>query len=161
MSSSKAANKKCLHQDITPSDFPIFFCPISKEALEHINQLFCYHLFIFMPLETKANILLSYLQQQEKWKSENTERLFSLYITELMIFQEAVLKNDTMLFIHWEKMYHLIQQIHVELKNILKVHHHDEILPSETIISFESVLKFSRDIQVMQSKGPTFLSSGR
>jgi hypothetical protein len=157
----KIAVRKAIVKYTEQTTVPLFICPISKEALEHINQLFCYHLFIFMPIETKANILLSYLQQQEKWKSENAERLFSLYVTELMIFQEAVLKNDTMLFIHWEKMYHLTQQIHVEMKNILKVHHHDEILPSETIISFEAVLKFSRDIQVMQSKGLTFLSSGR
>jgi hypothetical protein len=114
-----------------------------------------------MPLQNKTDLLLTYLQQQEKWRSENTNRLFSLYVTTLMNFHEAILTNDNMLFFHWEKMHHLVQQIHVEFKSILKLHHHDEILPSEKIISFEAVQNFSKDIQAMQSKGLTFSPLGR
>jgi hypothetical protein len=158
---NKTGTKKTPLQNKGFSHPPIFFCPISKEAHDHINHLFCYHLFIFMPLQTRTDLLLTYLQQQEKWRSESTDRLFSLYVTMLMNFHEAILKNDKKLFFHWEKLHHLVQQIHVEFKGILKLHHHDEILPSENIISFEAVQSFCKDIQAMQSKGLTFSPLGR
>jgi hypothetical protein len=117
------------------------------EYLEHINQLFCYHLFIGLPHEIKKNLLQRYHILQLKKRTNKLDFLFASYSENLMYFHDAILNNNEELFVLYQSMKEKSIKILREIKVIRKATQDQHNLPDHNIIPLEKVYAIQKELQ--------------
>lgn len=132
------------------------------EYLDHINQLFCYPLFIGLPHEVKAMLLQRYHILQLKKRTQKLDFLFDSYCETLLYFHDAILNENENLPILWRSMMEKAMTIHREIKVIRKAIQCKDVLPDQHIISLEKVFILQQELKKPSFKTPiTFSLSGQ
>lgn len=136
--------------------------PLSTECLSHIAQLFCQHLFIELPHETKLMLLQRYYQSQVIVGSTKLDNLFEAYCQKLLLFHDAILENDPTIGKKWKSICIMIENIHEEIKMIQISSQQDPLLPPIKMITLEQVFTIQHELKRSSIKqNLTFSLSGR
>lgn len=139
-----------------------FLLPCSAECLLHLNQLFCYHLFVDMPCKIKSALLQQYFEEHIRSRTKKLDNLLSLYIKDLMCLHVAINCQDPAVGDYWKSSCRILKSIHAEMKNILLSKHHDEIIQHENIITLEQVYRFQEELKAIENRRSfTFSLLGR
>lgn len=138
------------------------FYPLSYECLIHIGQLFCQHLFIDLPQETKLLLLQQYYKNQLKTGTIILDKLFESYCRELLLFHDAILHEDCTLGKRWKSMCVMTVDILQEIKRIQISAGQDAVLPTIRMITLEQVFTIQHELKRSSLKqNLTFSPSGR
>ena len=139
-----------------------FLLPCSTECLHHLNQLFCYHLFVDLPCKTKSALLQQYFEDHFKSRTKKLDTQLSLYIQNLMSLHISINCQDPTVADHWKSMCTILQSIHAEMKSILLSKQHDDIIQEEKIITLEQVYRLQAELKAIDDRRNfTFSLSGR
>jgi len=123
------------------------------EYLEHINQLFCYPLFIGLPHEMKAMLLQRYHILQLEKRTPKLDFLYVSYCESLMYFHDAILNDNQELSTLWHSMTGKAVKINREINVIRKATNCKDLIPDLNIVSLERVYMIQKEL-----KRPSFKS---
>lgn len=150
---------------ILPTQTPIstkILYPLSLECLTHVGQLFCYHLFIDLPSETKLLLLQRYYTTQVMAGTTKLGNLFETYCQQLLLFHDSILQDDPTIGKQWKSMCIMIVNIHEEIKMIQVSAGQDPVLPLIKMITLEQVFTIQHELKRSSKKQSlTFSLSGR
>lgn len=122
---------------------------VYKEPVDHINNLFCLHLFIFLPLKTKKRLLKTYLFSFKVFKSKSICILLDVYIKNLLKFHKSILSNDPFMKDQLIEMRALVREIHIEL--YYELEHCDKkiFIVGNDIIDYVELRNFQKDLRII------------
>jgi hypothetical protein len=122
------------------------------EYLDHINHLFCYHLFIGLPYEKKANLLQRYHILQLKKRTNKLDSLFASYSESLLYFHDAILNDNEDLSMIYRLMKEKSMKIHREIKVIRKAILGQNTLPDQDFITLGKIYVIQEELKTRSFK---------
>lgn len=121
------------------------------EPIEHINNFFCLHFFIFQCKASKISLLKKYFSLFQCFNSSQLLCLLESYIENIIIFHESILHNDECLSDQLIELRTLVREIHIELYYELDYCDKNKFIIGNDIMDSAALRAFQNDLRIIHS----------